>query len=57
MSATAISEASTTGLWYGIECSSVRKLIRFVFCAAAAKSASGLAEIENLGKKKCSITA
>ena len=56
MSATAISEASTTGLWYGIECSSVRKLIRFVF-AAAAKSASGLAEIENLGKKKCSITA
>ena len=57
MSATAISEASTTGLWYGIECSSVRKLIVFVFCAAAAKSASGLAEIENLGKKKCSITA
>ena len=57
MSATAISEASTTGLWYGIEWSSVRKLIRFVFCAAAANSASGLAEIENLGKKKCSITA
>jgi hypothetical protein len=44
-------------LWYGIECSSVRKLICFVFCAAAANSASGLAEIENLGKKKCSITA
>jgi hypothetical protein len=46
-----------TGLWYGIECRRVRKLIRFVFCAAAAKSASGFAEIENLGKKKCSITA
>ena len=45
------------GLWYGSEWSSVRKLIRFVRCAAAAKSASGLAEIENFGKKKCSITA
>ena len=57
MSATAISDARTTGLWYGIECRSVRKLILFVRWAAAAKSASGLAEIENFGKKKCSITA
>jgi len=44
-------------LWYGRTCSIVRKLIFDVRCAAAAKSAVGLAEIENLGKKKCSMTA
>ena len=49
--------ASTAGLWYGSACSIVRKRMFFVRCAAAAKSAVGLAEIENFGKKKCSITA
>ena len=29
----------------------------FVRCAAAAKSAVGCAEMENFGKKKCSIDA
>ena len=50
-------EASTAGLWYGIKWTSVRKLILLVRCAAAEKRASGLAETENFGKKKCSITA
>ena len=54
---TAISEASTTGLWYGRACSIVRKLIRRVRWAAAAKSAVGCADTENLGKKKCSTDA
>jgi len=57
MSVVAIAEASTSGLWYGRACSIVRKRICFVRWAAAAKSAVGLAEIENFGKKKCSITA
>ena len=35
----------------------MRKLIRFVRCAAAAKNAVGFAEIENFGKKKCSMIA
>ena len=33
----------------------MRKLIRFVRCAAAVKSAIGSGEAENFGKKKCSI--
>ena len=57
MSVTAISEASTIGLWYGSAWSIVRKLIVRVRCAAAAKSAVGCAETENFGKKKCSIDA
>ena len=57
MSVTAIADASTIGLWYGSACSIVRNRICFVRCAAAANSAVGLAEIENFGKKKCSIAA
>ena len=48
---TAIADARIVGLWYGSACSIVRKLIAFVRCAAAAKSAVGFAEIENFGKK------
>ena len=55
MSAKAIREASTIGLWYGSTCTSVRKLIRDVRCAAAEKSAIGSGDAENFGKKKCSI--
>ena len=54
---TAIAEASTIGLWYGSTWSIVRKRMFLVRCAAAAKSAVGCAEIENFGKKKCSIDA
>jgi hypothetical protein len=57
MSVTAISEASTIGLWYGRACSIVRKLMRRVRWAAAANSAVGCADTENFGKKKCSIDA
>jgi hypothetical protein len=57
MSVTAIADASTGGLWYGRACSIVRKRICLVRWAAAAKSAVGFAEIENFGKKKCSMTA
>ncbi len=57
MSVAAIAEASTVGLWYGSACSMVRKRIRCVRCAAAAKSAVGFVEIENFGKKKCSTDA
>ena len=57
MSVTAIAEASTIGLWYGSAWSIVRKRMFRVRCAAAAKSAVGFAEIENFGKKKCSIDA
>lgn len=35
----------------------MRKVIRFVRCAQAAKNATGSGEIENLGKKKCSTMA
>ncbi len=55
MSAKAIREASTIGLWYGSTWTRVRKLIRFVRCAAAANSAIGSGDDENFGKKKCSI--
>ena len=48
---------STVGLWDGSACSIGRKRISLVRCAAAAKSAVGFAEIENFGKKKCSIAA
>ena len=57
MSVTAIAEASTIGLWYGSAWSIVRKWMFRVRCAAAANSAVGLAEMENFGKKKCSIDA
>ena len=57
MSVAAIAEASTSGLWYGRACSIVRNVIARVLCAAAANSAVGLVEIENFGKKKCSIAA
>ena len=57
MSADAIRDASTSGLWYGSTWTSVRKLIRFVRCAAAAKRAIGSGDTENFGKKKCSIAA
>ena len=43
--------ASTVGLWYGRACSIVRKRMRFVRCAAAAKSAVGFDDTENFGKK------
>ena len=49
--------AAAIGLWYGRTWSMVRKRIFRVLCAAAAKSAVGFAEIENFGKKKCSIDA
>ena len=57
MSVTAITDASTIGLWYGRAWSIVRKRMFFVRCAAAANSAVGCAEMENFGKKKCSIDA
>ena len=44
-------------MWYGSTWTSVRKLIRFVRCAAAVKSAIGSGDAENFGKKKCSIAA
>ena len=55
MSAKAIRDASTIGLWYGSTCTSVRKLMFRVRCAAAENSAIGSGEAENFGKKKCSI--
>ena len=55
MSAAAIREASTIGLWYGSTWTSVRKPIRDVRCAAVENSAIGSGDVENFGKKKCSI--
>ena len=57
MSVAWMTPASTVGLWYGNACSIVRKRRFFVRWAAAAKSAVGLVETENFGKKKCSIAA
>jgi hypothetical protein len=57
MSVAAITDARTVGLWYGSAWSIVRKRIRCVRCAAAAKSAVGFVEMENFGKKKCSTEA
>ena len=57
MSASAIRDASTSGLWNGSVCRSVRKRIRFVRCAAVAKNRNGEAEMENLGKNQCSMIA
>ena len=47
------------GLWYGMDVAErVRKLMFLCFlCAWPPNSANGLAEIENFGKKKCSMTA
>ena len=57
MSVAAIAEASTSGLWYGRACSMVRNVMFRVRWAAAENRAVGLLEIENFGKKKCSIAA
>jgi len=43
------------GLWYGRTWPSVRNLMFFVRAAHSPQSANGFAEIENFGKKKCSM--
>jgi hypothetical protein len=51
----AISDASHIGLWYGSTWPIVRRWIVFVRSAQTARKANGLVEIENLGKKGCSM--
>ena len=51
----AIWEARIVGLWYGRTWPSVRNLMFRVRAAQAPQNANGLAEIENFGKKKCSM--
>ena len=51
----AICEARIVGLWYGRTWPSVRNLMFFVRAAHSPQSANGFAEIENFGKKKCSM--